>query len=217
MSRTLLILALTLLAAPAADLVTADTAWAAPKKKDALPERTGPRDLGDEPLEDFDLGTAPEGPGFLGEFLDEDEPAPARGVIGRKTASAPAPTGPGPIGLDHAGKEPLTDNYPLQVVNVERSAVVVELPVLVAHSSVAVDKPFALIADLFVDDDRVGRTTLLIEPASLTEFGPTFAFLKLMAPVIDKDGRVTVKVSKAQPDGTQAVELFSRTTPYALP
>ncbi len=208
MKRSLLVLALALSA----------TAFAAPKGKEPLPERSGPRDLGDEPVEDFDLQDAPDRRGPLMDFedLDGEPPAAAAGAQ-RKTASAPAPTGPGRVPLEVTGKKPLADNYPLSVVHVERDAVVVELPILVAGSKASVETAFAIIVEVSVDDALVSRATQVVDPASLAEFGPTFAFMKILAPVIDKEGRVTVFVGRAAADGTSPEPLFSRSTPYALP
>jgi hypothetical protein len=224
MTRTLFALALALAVGPASassspDPLDDDAVAAAPKSKDPLPERTGPRDLGDDPIEDFDLLDTPDRPSpMLGEFQDlDDTPARPGTPAQRKTASAPAPTGPGPVALDVAGKQPLADNYPLTVLNVDRDAVVVELPILLARSRVAIDKPFSITVEVSADDTRVSRVTQIIDPESLAEFGPTFAFMKIMAPVLEKDGRITVKVSRANPDGSQPVELFTRSTPYALP
>lgn len=224
MNRTLFALALALTVGPALassgpNAYDDDAVAAAPKTKDPLPERTGPRDLGDEPVEDFDLLDAPDRPSpMLGEFQDlDDTPARVGTPAQRKTTSAPATTGPGPVALDVAGKQPLADNYPLTVVNIDRDAVVVELPILLARSRVAIDKPFSIIVEVSADDTRVSRAVQVIDPESLAEFGPTFAFMKIMAPVIDKDGRITVTVSRANADGSQPVELFTRSTPYSLP
>lgn len=227
MFRTALILALSALALPAAAFepgFDSDDAVAfAPRGKAELPERTGPRDLGDDPVEEFDLlddEAEVDEPDFLGDFSDSDDdlvidlidPEPPA----RKQASSPAPKGPGPINLEVAGREPLADNYPLQVVAVDRDAVVVELPVLVASSSNTVEEGFLLIAEVFSDDERVSRIEQRIEPNSLATFGPSFSFFRVMAPVSDKEGQVTIKVSKTDLEGQNATELFSRATPYAL-
>lgn len=196
-----------------------------PAKKGELPTRTGPKSLGDEPEEEFDLLAddveEAEPAEFLGDFNDEDDVDLGFGFEPdepvRKRASAPATSGPGAITLDVAGKQPLGDNYPVTVVAVERDAVVVELPVLVSTSRVGLEAPFALVAEVHSSEGKVAQSTTLINPESLAEFGPSFVFLKMFAPVMEKEGEVTVKVKKAKLDGTGGTELFSRATPYSLP
>ena len=141
------------------------------------------------------------------EFVFEEPVAPA-------VVAVPAAL-PGPVALDVAGKEPLANNYPAAIVAVDRDAVVVELPVLVAKSR-AGTAPFMLIASVFVGETKVGEVRQSFDPASLAEFGPTFAFLKVSAPVAAPKGEIKVVVSKAKADGTGATALFTQTTPYLL-
>ena len=143
-----------------------------------------------DPEEDFDM---------LGE-----DPAP------RRKPAAAAPAGPGPITLDVAGKDPLADNYPLSVVAVDRDAVVVELPVLVARSRVGHEEDFTLTARVMVGDEVVNQVSQLVSKASLAEFGPSFSWFKMLAPVVEKRGEVTVTVLKGEE------ELYSRSVPYSL-
>jgi hypothetical protein len=193
-------------------------------KKGELPTRSGPKSLGDEPEEEFDLlsdDTEPVEPAFLGDFNDDEavdlglgfEPDEAP----RKRASAPSTTGPKAITLDVAGKQPLADNYALTVVAVERDAVVIELPVLVSTSRVGLDAPFVLVGEVYSSEGKVATTSTIIRPESLAEFGPSFVFLKMFAPVMEKEGEVTIKVKKTKLDGSGAADLFSRATPYTLP
>lgn len=211
MTRTLAFLALASLSLPALSA----------RPNDDLPERTGPRDLGDEPVEEFDLlsGEDDDDAPFLGE-LDDDIETIDLGLSDtpatRKSVRLPDPAGPGPITLDVAGRDPLADNYPLQVVAVDRDAVVVELPVLLARSRVGTDEGFALIAEVMVDNQVVSRVVQTVESSSLAEFGPSFAFLKIMAPVLESEGQVSLKLSRAKVDGTEPTELFTRSTPYSL-
>lgn len=236
MFRTALFLALSSLALPA---LAADPGFSfdsddavafAPdaksrRGKDDLPERTGPRDLGDEPVEEFDLlddEAEFDEPDFLGDVSDDSdlsidlidlgEAPPAT----RKQASAPATAKPKPISLEVLGKDPLADNYPVQIVAVDRDAVVIELPVLAAQSRALVDAGFILIAELYADDDLVGKVEHRLDQNSFAEFGPTFTFFRMMAPVLETEGQITIKISKSALDGTGATELFTRATPYSL-
>jgi hypothetical protein len=194
---------------------------AATPKKEELPARTAPKPTDEEPQEDFDLleeDDAEPPSDFRGDVSEEDDVdvglprAPER-----KTVSRPAPVGPGPITLDVAGKEPLSDNYPVNVVAVDRDSVVVELPVLVARSRVGLTEPFVLIAEAWVGPTKVSQVSQTITKEGLAEFGPSFVFVKLLAPVVEKTGEVTLRVKRAKLDGTQPKDLFSRATPYALP
>jgi len=167
-------------------------------------------------LEDFDLpeDDPPDDIVPLGDFEDDepfefDAPPP-------KPEPAATPASPGRITLEVAGKEPLSDNYPLSVVAVDRDSVVVELPVLVARSRVGVDKGFLVYGEVFVGATRVAEVRQMVEPASLAEFGPTFVFLKVLAPVVESQGEIKVVVQKADLDGTGRSELFTRVTPYRL-
>jgi len=155
----------------------------------------------DEPPTDY-LGDIAEDPDddFMPDFTEPD----------RKEASRPATQGPGPISLDVAGKEPLADNYPINVVAVDRDAVVVELPVLIGRSRVEFEEPYTLTGQVFVGDTQVGTVSASITDKSLADFGPSFVFLKVLAPVADPEGQVTIKVQKGDE------ELFARSVPYAL-
>lgn len=159
------------------------------------------------------------------EIIEEEDEEPSLGDFegakpvaktGSQVAKAAGPQLPGPIELDVAGKEPLKDNYPLAVVSVDRDAVVVELPVLVARSRAGNDKPFQVIGEVYVGEVKVSEVRQLVQPSSLAEFGPSFTWMKVMAPVVEKTGEVKMIVKKANADGSGAVALFTRVTPYQL-
>jgi hypothetical protein len=157
------------------------------------------------------------------EIIEEEDEEPSLGDFeGPKPAAkaapvaAPGPQRPGPIELDVAGKEPLKDNYPLAVVSVDRDAIVVELPVLVARSRAGNEKPFQVIGEVYVGEVKVSEVRQLIQPASLAEFGPSFTWMKVMAPVVEKTGEIKMIVKKANADGSAAAPLFTRVTPYQL-
>ncbi|MFK7930636.1 MAG: hypothetical protein AB8H79_20790 [Myxococcota bacterium] len=175
-------------------------------------------DMEDEEEMDFPVDERSAAPdddvdilGDVAEEPDDDFMPDFTADTPRKKASRPAPKGPGAVALDVAGKEPLADNYPVSVVAVDRDAVVIELPILIGKSRVGFDSDFALGGDVYVGDTKVSGVRIDVTEASLAEFGPTFVFLKVLAPVIEKEGQVTVKVTK---DGKA---LFARSTPYMLP
>lgn len=141
------------------------------------------------------------------EFVFEEPPPVPVAVV--------APVLPGPIALEVAGKEPFADNYPAAIVAVDRDDVVVELPVLVAKSRAGA-VPFVIIAQFYAGTQKVGEVRQSFDAASLAEFGPTFAFLKVVAPVVDGKGELKVIVSKAKADGTAPTALFTRAVPYTL-
>lgn len=123
---------------------------------------------------------------------------------------------PGPLSLDVNGKEPLADNYAVTVVATDTDSIVVELPMLVARSRVGVEKGFLVITEAWIGTTKVSEVRQAFEPASIAEFGPTFAFAKLLAPVNEPKGTVKLVVKRAELDGSGAKELFNKSTPYAL-
>lgn len=158
----------------------------------------------EEPVESFD--TEPGLP--EDEFsLLEDPAAPA--------AAPKVVEGPPFVRLDVAGKAPHADNYPLSVVAVDRDAVVVEIPVLLARARVEVLAPYTLQATFFVGGVRATEVSQRVEPASAAEFGPTFAFLKAMVPVVERSGEVKVEVRLVPAKGEPTL-LLTRTTGYTL-
>lgn len=179
----------------------------------------------EEPIEEFFEGIPDDD-----EFPEEsDNPAQRERLVGNfedlpeegveddfKRPKRGSDKGPGPISIDVAGKQPLSDNYPLEVVAVDRDAVVVELPVLLARSRVEVETGFLVYAEVYVGDERVTEVRQVVEESSVAEFGPSFAFLKLLAPVVEPQGQIKVKVFRADLDGGNREELFTRITPYAL-
>ena len=185
----------------------------------------------EEPEEDFDLLDAdvtdepkdepsPRSEGeMLGDFSDlgggDDDFMQDFTKVEKKKASSPAAM-PGPIKLQVNGKDAWADNYPLSLLAVDRDAVVVELPVLVAKSRVGNDDGFALVAEAWVGKTKTASVVQTFTPASLAEFGPTFAFVKMVVPVVENKGEVKVVIHKAAKDGSGATEVFARTTPYAL-
>lgn len=180
-----------------------------------LPERGGveiPEDRGlpeepddfDEPEESFDLLEDD----FDMDSMPEPPDAPLRSAV-------QAPQRIGAISLDVAGMTPLVGNYPIDIVNIDRDSVVIELPVLVARSRYELQSPFTLAFDVVANEVLVAQMKQDITAAALAEYGPSFCFAKIMVPVTEGIGDISVTVSKVDEAGA-SVELFTTVTPYAL-
>jgi hypothetical protein len=171
----------------------------------------------DDPIETFDfepLDDPDDDP--LGELdgIPEKEPTPEPSHAPTGSASA---TPPG-IQLDVVGKSPLGDNYEPAIVAYDRDSVVVELPVLLGRSRADFDGiSYCIVAEVFADGSKVAEARQQVTSASLAEFGPSFAFIKMLAPVTAKSGKLEVRLSKASNMSAQPTQLFSRTVSYQLP
>ena len=171
-------------------------------KAERVEASDGSFDFGDALDDSFDtLDDLPEEePEFLGDFEEAVEPEPVVATM------AVAPAGPGPVRLGVAGKSPMAGNYALSVVNVDRDAIVIELPVLVASSRVMLEESFLLIGEVSVGGTPITEMRQVIAPASAAEFGPTFAFLKAQVPVVEQSGKVEVSVKRSNLDGTDVTD-----------
>jgi hypothetical protein len=174
----------------------------------------------DDPVEDFDViddyddFDAYEDPdddplvGLTDELLPEQMAAAQPIEAGAKTAT---------VQLDVVGKEPLADNYPAQIVAVERDAVVIELPVLLGRSRAGFEGgPYWLQVDVLSGDAVVATSTQWVDRVSLAEFGPSFAFFKVLVPVQATSGELTMKVQKLDQLGAAGAPLFTRAVGYSL-
>ena len=171
-------------------------------------------ELDDEPTEDFDLIDEP-----LDDFdMEPPDDLDYRTPKSEAPATAKENAKPGPIALDVRGKTALQGNYELSVLAIDRDAVLVELPVLVAPARLAVQQSFTLVADVFVGEERVSQVRQHVEPASLAEFGPTFAFLKVQVPVLENAGTIKMVVKRVIAEGDDGAEeeLFNASTQYSL-
>lgn len=173
----------------------------------------------EDPVENFDfepMDDPDEDP--LGELegVPEDKPAPKKPEPAA-TGSASAAATPA-IQLDVVGKTPLADNYEPAIVAYDRDSVVLELPVLLGRSRADFDGiAYCIVAEVFADGNKVAEARQQVTSASLAEFGPSFAFVKLLAPVTAKSGKLEVRLSKASTMSGQPTQLFSRTISYQLP
>ncbi len=174
----------------------------------------------EDPIEDFDLDPIDD-PELepLGEAEDDLSEFEGRdlhqGSAQVKGEGSSAPVG---IQLDVVGKAPLADNYEPYIVATDRDAVVVELPLLLGRSRADFDGiTYCVVAEVFVDGKKVSESRQQVSSSSLAEFGPSFMFIKMLAPVPAKSGNLEVRVSKASSMSAKAALLFSRVLPYSLP
>ncbi len=170
----------------------------------------------EDPIETFDFE----------EPLDDPDDDPLGELDGIPEKEAPKPTSSGSaaaapppgIQLDVVGKTPLADNYEPAIVAYDRDSVVVELPVLLGRSRADFDGiAYCIVAEVFADGNKVAEARQQVTSASLAEFGPSFAFIKMLAPVTAKSGKLEVRLSKASNMSAQPTQLFSRSVSYQLP
>jgi len=124
-----------------------------------------------------------------------------------------------PLGmrLGVVGKQPLADNYAPRLVAIERAALVVELPVLLGRSrAAATGGDYWLQAELLVDGVAVTASGQHVTRAGMAEFGPSFAFFKLLAPISSPLGELQLRLTRLEQLGGEATALFTRSLPYDL-
>jgi hypothetical protein len=168
-------------------------------------------DFDQEPVEDFDLGIEDvagvqdragrlHGPAkneFSVAGLDPDDVAIA--VLEGSTAAV---------------KEPC-ENAGATLSAVSHGAVLVELPILAARSRADFGgKPYWLVAEVFVQGEKVSEWRQEVTAASLAIEGPTFFFLKTQVAVPARQGVVELRLSKEE-DGVRTA-LLARKLPFDL-
>jgi len=167
-----------------------------------------------EPIEDFDLepldGDDDDGLGAL-------EDAEDRALRDLEVGAPPPAVAATSISLSVVGKTPLADNYLPKVVATDRDSIVVELPVLLGRSRADFDgEPYWLVASVHVDGVKVAESRQYVAAHSLAEFGPSFAFVKLLAPVASSSGAAEIHVSKSHDATSTGQALFRKAVRYAL-
>ena len=174
------------------------------------PDEDMPADLGEDPLlgapptdntgpslsEDPEWASA--GPAAVG--LEADEPQP-------RTSAAP------PVRPAAAGRTPLADNYPLQIMRASLDVIVIELPVLVSQSRAELSEAFWIIGEIYLDGARIGESRAQVTAASAAEDSASFIWLKAQAPIIESDGTVEIRLSR-QAVGGATQPLFTRSASY---
>ncbi|MCB9759773.1 MAG: hypothetical protein H6739_08010 [Alphaproteobacteria bacterium] len=164
-------------------------------------------DAEDEEFSDFKLA-APPPPADTDVEPVEIERGQAR--IGTSKATK--------LPYDIVGKDALADNYPAQVVHVDRDAVVVELPVLITREASAFDGVgYWLVTELYADGMKLTESRTQISRAAIAQSGPTLVFVKLLAPVPSPTGTLELRVGRATSGAGKPQSLFTRTVDYAVP
>ena len=175
--------------------------------------------LDSDPEEDFDQFEDDFDP-----YVDTDDDSSLVGLTDRlgpedMAAAEPVDAGakPATVKLDVVGKQPLADNYDAQVVAVERDAVVVELPVLLGRSRAGFEGgPYWIQVDVLAGETVVATSTQWVDRVSLAEFGPSFAFFKVLVPVKTSEGELTLRVQKLDKLGSTGAPLFTRSVAFSL-
>lgn len=198
-----------------------DVDWTDPAEEDPADEDPVEEDLfglDNDPDEGFDTFGDEYDP-----YIDDEEDSLAglTDRLGPEDMAAAEPVQAGAktatLQYDVLGKQPLADNYQVDVVAVERDAVVVELPVLLGRSRAAFEgDAYWLTAQVLQGGELVTSATQWVGRTSLAEFGPSFAFFKILAPVSASSGTLELRVSKSADPSSQGTALFSTTVDYAL-
>ncbi len=86
---------------------------------------------------------------------------------------------------------------------------------LVARNNRDLDGQLWVVADVYADGVKVGESRHLVSPASLSETGPTYIWIKSSIPVNGPSVSAEFRVFASQPGKKEQV-LFSRTAQVAL-
>ena len=166
--------------------------------------------------DDFALEEEDEDFGDWEEAAPPEERDPGRADVSRRAAPS---MGQGATSLPYSvvGKEPMADNYEPSVVFVDRDAVVVELPVLIARNpGDYAGRSFWLVGEIYVDGMKVAETRQQVSKTSIATAGPTLAFVKMLAPVPAETGTLELRVGQSSSAGGAPTAMFSRQVSYQL-
>ncbi len=152
----------------------------------------------------------------FGSFDEDDDPMVSLDLSASQAPTA-ATVAPATLRLEVLGMEPLADNYPARIVATERDAVVVELPVLLGRSRASFEGPgYWLRAEVLVEGQVTTSSSQWVVPEGLAEYGPSFAFFKLLTPVNASAGQLEIRVSRVDTMGQAPTRLFSRELGFSL-
>jgi hypothetical protein len=115
------------------------------------------------------------------------------------------------------GKSALADNYEPQVVFTDKSAVVLELPVVYATDRSRFDgMAFWLVAEAWTNGKKVAEQRVQVTRDSVAAGAPSIHFFRMFTPVDTKEGDLELRVGKADSASKKPTNLFTRTVHYKL-
>lgn len=129
-----------------------------------------------------------------------------------KAASA---SGPGALPYDLAGKAALADDFAPAIAYVTPTAVVVDLPVVIATDASAFDGvTYWLVLEASADGKKVSETRVQVTRDALAEGAPSVALLRTFVPVGAAMGLIELRVGKATSPAAKPTPVLTRSVPY---
>lgn len=119
---------------------------------------------------------------------------------------------PAAFPLRPEGHTPLTPSFPALATHGMKGALIIELPVLVAHSAPDLTTPITLKAEILVDGKRQRTMTQRLDPATWVSKGPVWAFFKTQVAMPRPEATILVGVQRIHEDGT-TTKLFMSPVP----
>jgi hypothetical protein len=115
------------------------------------------------------------------------------------------------------GKVALGDNYEPQIVFTDKSAVVIELPVIYATDRTLFDgMAFWVVAEAWTNGKKVAEQRVQVTRDSVASGAPSIHFFRMFTPVDTKEGDLELRVGKADSPAKKSTNLFTRTVHYKL-
>lgn len=119
--------------------------------------------------------------------------------------------------LEVVGREVLSDNWPANVVYVDKDAVVVDLPVMYARNRAEFDGiAYWLVVEGYADGKKVAESRMLVNRDAIADLGPSIQFFRLFCPVAGAIGNLEIRVGKAASAAAKPTELFKRAVAFKL-
>lgn len=177
----------------------------APHASLSLPDDPEPQARWSAPEGDSGMGFAPD------DFGVEDELGDGSPGLGDGMAMDPTEGIDGP---DTSRMEPLGDHFELNVSATKLGTTAVELPLLVARGPEDLEGDLWVVADFYVDGRKCAETRHFVMHRSVSETGPTYAWLKTSLPDVGPAGVAEIRVFAALP-GKKEELLFVRQAAFA--
>lgn len=117
-------------------------------------------------------------------------------------------------GPDISRMEPLGDHFELSVSPTKLGTTAVELPLLVARGPEDLEGDLWVVADFYIDGRKCAESRHFVMHRSVSETGPTYAWLKTSLPDVGPAGVAEVRVFAALP-GKKEELLFVRQAAFA--